>query len=296
MSFVINFLMNLFLSTFKLCISLAFLLCFSVSLYTLFYQWYIPRFFIIYQIYFQHDVACHQLATTSSVIGFNGDSTACQHSTNSLKDCQFVHYDLYCNNKYFQTSQIYDFELNLQMPDSYVNQNLGMFMIRLRLFDVDEKQLFTIARPAIYPYKSNYIRIIKLFAHLLFYLFGYTESYWLNINLIDQHVNNIDILQFDNVYRIRVEIETYKSIEIIPPSQLRITARLEGIKYWMYFWPVTTFIVSTTVIFFTLVLMILLLNIIKMISTKHINNVDHPSRLHLSMETPETMQLLHNRD
>lgn len=171
-----------------------------------------------------------------------------------MEDCQFVYYDLQLQQDYFfKRGQLYNFEVRFDMPDSHVNQNLGMFMIRLLLFDVDDKQLFGVARPALYPYQSKYLRLIKLVAWLPFYLAGYfKENYSLNIRLIDEHVAHLASLPFAEIHRIRLEVETYKAIEISPPSHLYITARLQGIQYWMYFWPITSFIIGTCIIFFPL--------------------------------------------
>lgn len=253
------------MTTLKLWIKLVFLLSTSISIYAIFYQWYIPQYVSNHPIYFQYDVTCQQLVNMIAT----SDSVS-NELEKRINDCKFTHYDIKLNNEYFfQRGQLYNFELLLEMPDSYTNRNLGMFMVRLRLYDMDGNQLFMVARPALFPYQSMYVRIIKLVAGTLLHIFGFiAESHQLKINLIDGHVPMLNVLQFDDIVNIRIEIETHKLVEIVPPSQLRITARLEGLKYWMHFWPITSSIVITCFIFTILLSAQVMLYIGQLVSDK----------------------------
>ncbi|OTF71035.1 hypothetical protein BLA29_000923 [Euroglyphus maynei] len=148
------------------------------------------------------------------------------------------------------------------MPDSQVNRNLGMFMIRLRLFDSDDHQLYDIYRPAILPYSSWLLSAAKMIAYIPLYLIGWlTETYTIQVKLLDQYAD-VEHLDFSHINRIRLEIETLKPIEIIPPSRLTISVHLEGIKYWMYFWPFSTSIAIIGLLF-SFLLLLYLCSIIK---------------------------------
>lgn len=272
--------LSLLLSTVKLWITVLILAIISVALYATFYYWYIPHFISTFPLFFQYDAACTQLATLSDL-----QSKLLQENVNqqvqkrgsgltSLADCQFIHYDIHHQHYYFLEGQLYNFEVRLDMPDSSVNNHaLGMFMVRLRLYNRADKELFTIARPALYPYQSTYLRLIRLFMGSVFYLTNfYSESNTLKVALIDEHVPQIDAVPFGQIDRIRVEIETYKAIEIHPPSHLYITARLEGIQYWMYFWPITSLIFFTCTIFSILVFICLIFYIRQLLNSPQPNS------------------------
>lgn len=271
---MITSILSLLLSTVKLWIRVLILAIISVAIYATFYYWYIPHFISTFPLFFQHDAACTQMAALSELQSKLLPSKENQQILTSLGDCQFVHYDLYHQHRsYFLEGQLYNFEVRLDMPDSSVNQALGMFMVRLRLFDGADKELFSIARPALYPYQSTYLRLIRLAIGSVLYLTNfYSESNILKVALIDEHVAQVDAVPFRQIDRIRVEIETYKAIEILPPSQLYITARLEGIQYWMYFWPITSLIFFTFAIFSVLVFISLIFYLRQLLNSAQLNS------------------------
>lgn len=269
--------LSLLLSTVKLWISVLILAVLSFALYAAFYYWYIPHFISTFPLFFQYDAACTQLGVSLQAKvqeNLNSGEHLLKRSIGALEDCQFVHYDLYHKHRYFfLDGQQYNFEVRLDMPDSAVNHALGVFMVRLRLYNEADKELFSVARPALYPYQSTYLRLIRLVMGTFLYLTNvYSESNILKVALIDEHVPQVDVVSFAQVDRIRVEIETYKAIEIQPPGQLYITARLQGIQYWMYFWPITSLLLFTCTIFSTLVFSCLIFYIRQLLNSPQMNS------------------------
>ncbi|UXI14455.1 hypothetical protein NH340_JMT00399 [Sarcoptes scabiei] len=165
--------------------------------------------------------------------------------------CQNVRYEIPDRNyrNFFKSGFHYHFELHLEMPDSTTNRDLGMFMVRLIFVNLDGKSFYEINRPALLPYTSNLLSLAKIIFFLPFYLSGYqNEIHQLQIKLLDENVN-YDHIDFEQIRRIRLEIETLKPIEIIAPSKLIITCQLNGIQYWMYKWPSTTSIIVISNLF-----------------------------------------------
>ncbi|XP_027202284.2 lipid droplet biogenesis associated protein seipin isoform X1 [Dermatophagoides pteronyssinus] len=289
---------NLIVFIVKFYLSIWFLFTFSIFVYVCLYNWLIPSYSIEEAIFFHHDVACkqHMMHTTlynyhlQQLQQYSSSSSDNYHPLpssspplmtdqqyspiNIMTKCQNVQYDIPNKNyrNFFHRGHIYYFELQLRMPDSQVNRNLGMFMIRLRLFDQHDNEIYDIYRPAILPYTSWLLSLAKMIAYIPLYLIGWlTETYTIKIKLLDQHAD-LEHLDFSRINRIRLEIETLKSIEIIPPSRLTISVHLEGIKYWMYFWPLSTSIVIIGILFAILLLLYLCKIIRKPRKSRNSNN------------------------
>lgn len=165
--------------------------------------------------------------------------------------------------------QRYHFDLELRMPDSPVNRNLGMFMINLKLIDIDDRLLFTSARPAMLSYRSSVVRLAKQLFYIVPLVFGVSaEVDDLHIGLIDDD-HQQTVIPFDQVDKVRLEVVTYREIEMISPSQLVITAQMEGIQYLMYFWKYTFASVVIYSIFSTLVFLFVFLKLCSFLSSSH---------------------------
>ncbi|KAH9530251.1 Berardinelli-Seip congenital lipodystrophy 2 (seipin) [Dermatophagoides farinae] len=242
---------NVILFIVKFYLSIWFLLTISVLVYVCLYNWLIPSYGIDEAIFFHHDVACTQMFTTL-YNNLNHHQPQHQYSSSSTYRplplppsqqkqyekyepstalCQNVYYDVPNKSyrQFFHSGHVYYFELHLRMPDSQANRNLGMFMIRLQLFDQDDNELFEIYRPAILPYNSWLLSAAKMIAYIPLYLVGWlTEIYSIQVKLLDEYAD-IERLDFSLINHIRIEIETLKPIEIIPPSLLRISVHLQDV-------------------------------------------------------------------
>lgn len=217
----------------------------SVFLYILFYYWHVPELVSKHRVYFQHDIACHQL------------------SSKPLDSCLFVYYDLPNVNRegFFKFGQRYHVDLELQMPDSPVNRNLGMFMINLKLMDNNNHLLFASSRPARLFYRSTMVRLAQQMIYIVPLVLGLSsEVDHLHIGLIDDD-HQQTIIPFHHVDKMRLEVVTYREIEMISPSQLVITAQMEGIQYWMYFWKYTFASVAINSIFISLAFFVSVLKV-----------------------------------
>lgn len=210
-------------------------LAIAILSYVFFYSICIPKHSLTMAIHFQHDIACEERIKNIDG-GFK---------------CRFPYYEvpypLFA--EYFTSFYSYHFSLVFELPDSPVNRHLGMFMATIRLYDVNNHQLVNVSRPAIIPYQSRIVHYLEIPVKIAAYFFGYSrDKHRMEIALIDRDVHTGQ-LNFGQVGRIRLEIETHKPIEILPGSKLYVSAMLEGLLYLMYFWPLTTFVISVTSIF-----------------------------------------------
>lgn len=258
---------NLFLFIIRLSSALISLFIISILFYSTLYYYYIPKYSLTKPIYFQHDVACNRQHFVSEISVLGHDN----HRADTSANCRFAHYDIpVASDRFFTTHQPYDFSLHFQLPDSEVNRNIGMFMIRIRLFDQSNLLLYDSSRPALLPYQSGLIRTAKLIVFIPLYVLGvWQESHSLRVALIDSTLDPsvATTIDYASISRIRLEVQTYKPIEITPGHcELRIKAKLAGFVYWMYFWPVTTAIVITITTYLTLLAFYSFLQIVKFLA------------------------------
>lgn len=253
---------NLFLFAFKLSYLLITLFMVSVLSYVGIYKLYIPNFRLIKPIHFQHDIACNQLIPVENKL-----PNCLQTKFTSSYKCHFVFDDIQFNGNFFVPSQLYDFEVHLEFPDSDTNHNLGMFMVKMELFDLNDNSMFDVSRPAMLPYRSYAVRLAKKIVLIVPYMMGYLqETHLLKIRLIDEDNVNMEQVDFTSIGRIHIEIQTYLPIEIMANSKLHIKANLSGIVYMMYFWPATTSVLITFLIYSTLLFVYFFILFCRMLS------------------------------
>ncbi|XP_051905661.1 seipin-like isoform X2 [Hippocampus zosterae] len=141
--------------------------------------------------------------------------------------------------------QAYQITLQLDMPDSETNQEIGMFMIRTTCFSRDGGQVATSARSArqlssasssrfsILRYQSNLLRTMSTLLSLPMLMTGVAEQ---------KQVLEVDLfLEYtDDPYSpsTTAVIEILSSKVQIYSSQLYIHAHFTGIRYLLFYFPV----------------------------------------------------------
>ena len=173
---------------------------------------------------------------------------------------------------YFARGQLYKFRLDMVLPESEINWNQGMFMVRLKLIDNQKKQIVNIAKPVILKYKSPLLRIIYTVFYWPLLVVGLmTETQSTSIMLIEDFSEG----SYPNVGPLTeaiIQIEA-RQIQIEPPSKLVIHAHLQGLRYYMFNWPLTSALFGTfTIASFLSVLT--LLSIYQVNSRKQQNQVN----------------------
>ena len=139
---------------------------------------------------------------------------------------------------YMSRGQSYRFVIQLEMPESEVNWNQGMFMIRLRLVESQGKTLYDISRPAILKYKTLFTRLVNSIVWSPLLILNYkNEMQTMQVQLIDNYIEGARFY-FNKMDRAMVEILA-RDVQIYS-AQLHILANLSGLSYYMYHWPISS--------------------------------------------------------
>ncbi|XP_069501275.1 seipin [Ambystoma mexicanum] len=135
--------------------------------------------------------------------------------------------------------QPYRFALELEMPESPVNQNLGMFMVSISCYTRGGSIISTSVRSAMLHYKSNLLRLLDTVAYASLFLSGLLEQKQvLEVELYSDYKEDSYVPTFGAL----IEIQS-KRIEIYS-AQLKIHAHFTGLRYLLYNFPVTSAIVG----------------------------------------------------
>lgn len=144
--------------------------------------------------------------------------------------------------------QSYKFVIELDMPESEVNRNQGMFMLHMSLMQ-SGKVVHISSRPAALRYKSRLVRILSGLFYAPLYATNYKEEVQtINVQMIDNYIEGASF-SYANLDLVRIDI-LVRNVQIYS-AKLHIIANLVGLKYLMYHWQLTSAIIGiTTVAFF----------------------------------------------
>lgn len=195
----------------------------SVFIYITVYNTYVPVVQHTRPVHLQFDSACRENCSNPyAIVNFNDVRSSF----------------------YLARGQSYRFVIALEMPESDINWQQGMFMIRLRLIESQGKTLYDISRPAILKYKSLLTRIIYSLFYWLALVTGYrNEMQTMNVQLIDNYIEGAKFY-FNKMDRALVEILA-RDVQIYS-AHLHVLANLSGISYYMYHWPITSAAIGIT--------------------------------------------------
>lgn len=207
-----------FVKSFVLIVLVAWVLLTSFTAYITFYQRYIPKNAHVEPVYFQYD---------------------------SPKPQGYVHF-LPSKQAALRSDQAYDVSIQLHVPTSDINFQLGNFMIQVEMMSENGSVLAQSHRPAILRYQSNTHRILHVMAKALPLLVGWSEeSQKINIHLIESFIEKKNKpMTFARVTLSTPELQIYD-------ARLSVIADFRGLRYYMYHKKITTaimFMILFTVI------------------------------------------------
>lgn len=207
----------------------------SIFIYITFYFLYIPSLDLSKSIHFDFDSSC------------SGDRCSNPRAVIPLTE--------YRNPTLFAKGQQYRIRVDLTMPDSEVNAKQGIFMVKLSMFDANNKEITTTKRPSMLTYKSLVVRLIHTFFNWPFYVIGFSrEDEKLQVSMIEEYVDGT---------RSRTGPANTAEIELIArdvqiyESTLVIQANLTGLRFYMVNWPIITALFGIATIFAFLSLVII---------------------------------------
>jgi len=150
------------------------------------------------------------------------------------------------------TGQPYSISVLLEVPESHVNQELGMFRSCLKIFHSGENVLAESCRSRILEYRSSLLRILETFIFSPFLLLGTTtQRQWIRINFFRDYIDNADFPAKELSFEIHSEyLQVYS-------TKMQITAELTGLRHIMYHHPwISTFsaVLSNIILLTTIIL------------------------------------------
>ncbi|XP_018515836.1 seipin isoform X1 [Lates calcarifer] len=180
--------------------------------------------------------------------------TNCESSTSFLCSYPVANISLMRNKKHVLTfGQAYRISLQLEMPESPANQELGMFMIRTTCFSRDGGHVASSARSArqllsasssrfsMLRYRSNLLRNLGTMLFLPAFLTGVTEQKQvLEVELFSDYTDD-PYAPSDTAV-----IEILSSKVQIYSSELYIHAHFTGLRYLLFYFPVISALVGVS--------------------------------------------------
>ena len=135
---------------------------------------------------------------------------------------------------FFNAGQQYTLTLSLEMPESDNNKNLGMFMNCVQLLSNDKNVVRNACRSSMLKYRSDIIRKLELFFAWPIILTGYSdEKQWVHIQLLD------DFLDDPIVPALGINFQLLSRYAEVYRASFQIQAKFSGLRYLMYYYPVT---------------------------------------------------------
>ncbi|XP_032384175.1 seipin isoform X2 [Etheostoma spectabile] len=204
----------------------------------------------------------------------------CEFPASFLCSYPVANVSLMRNKKHVLTfGQAYRMSLQLEMPDSPTNQELGMFMIKTTCFSQDGQQVASSARSSMLRYRSDLLMYLRTLVFLPAFLTGVAEQEQvLQVELFSDYT--------DDPYApsVTAVIEIMSNKVQIYSSQLYIHAHFTGIRHLLFNFPLLSALVgvSSNFIFLSLLFVLSYLRLL--------------FRLDLGAEQLRTDGLLSNRD
>ncbi|XP_077453337.1 seipin-like [Stigmatopora argus] len=135
--------------------------------------------------------------------------------------------------------QPYRISLELELPESPVNEQLGMFMVKMWCYTKGGKAVSSVRRSTMLHYRSSLLQTLSTFFFSPFLLSGMTEQKQLiEVELFPGYKTN----SYQPTVGAVIEIQS-RRVQIYS-SQLRIHAYFTGIRYVLYNFPLMSAVVG----------------------------------------------------
>ncbi|KAK7891697.1 hypothetical protein WMY93_023660 [Mugilogobius chulae] len=201
---------------------LVLLLWVSIFLYGSFYYSYMPTVSFSTPVHFYYTADCD-----------SSESALCSFPTANIS---FMKND---KDQVMAIGQPYRISVELEMPESPVNEHLGMFMIKMTCYSKGGKIVSSVGRSTMLHYRSSLLKTMStlMFSPLL--LSGMTEQKQLiEVELVSDYKTNA----YEPTVGAVIEIQS-RRVQIYS-SQLRIHAYFTGIRYVLYNFPLTSAVIG----------------------------------------------------
>lgn len=212
---------TLFQAAILFCV-LILLLWVSIFLYGSFYYSYMPTVSFSTPVHFYYASDCDA-----------SDSVLCSFPRANISFMKNERDQVMANG------QPYRISLELEMPESPVNEELGMFMVKMSLYIQGGKIVSSVGRSTMLHYRSSLLQTLSTLVFSPLLLTGMTEQKQLvEVELFSNYKTNAYQPTVGSV----IEIQS-KRVQIYS-SQLRIHAYFTGIRYVLYNFPLTSAVIG----------------------------------------------------
>ncbi|XP_029008273.1 seipin [Betta splendens] len=212
---------TLFQAAILFCV-LVLLLWVSIFLYGSFYYSYMPTVSFSTPVHFYYASDCD--ASGSALCSF------------PRANISFLKND---RDQVMANGQPYRISLELEMPESPVNEELGMFMVQMFLYTRGGHIVSSVGRSTMLHYRSSLLQTLSTLCFSPLLLTGMTEQKQLvEVELFSNYKTNAYQPTVGSI----VEIQS-KRVQIYS-SQLRIHAYFTGIRYVLYNFPLTSAVIG----------------------------------------------------
>ncbi|XP_033949558.1 seipin-like isoform X2 [Pseudochaenichthys georgianus] len=168
--------------------------------------------------------------------------TDCESPASFLCSYPMANISLMRNKKHVLTfGQAYQMSLQLDMPDSPTNQELGMLMIKTTCFSGKGGQVASSARSSMLRYRSELLRSLSTLLFLPAFLTGVSEQKQvLEVELFSDYTDDPYLPSVTAV------IEILSNKVQIYSSQLNVHAHFTGIRYLLFNFPLLSALVGVS--------------------------------------------------
>lgn len=212
---------TLFQAAILFCVLLL-LLWVSIFLYGSFYYSYMPTVSFSTPVHFYYTSDCDA-----------SESALCSFPTANIS---FMKND---RDQVMANGQPYRISLELEMPESPVNEQLGMFMVKMASYTKGGKTVSSVGRSTMLHYRSSLLQSLSTLLFSPFLLSGMAEQKQLvEVELFSDYKTNA----YQPTVGAVIEIQS-KRVQIYS-SQLRIHAYFTGIRYVLYNFPLTSAVIG----------------------------------------------------
>ncbi|XP_057315063.1 seipin-like [Hydractinia symbiolongicarpus] len=195
----------------------------SLVVFLCFYLFYLPTALHIKPVHFQYRADC----------GRNVDDALCSFPSAELilHDSSKAADD---GIRVLTRGQAYDITLELEVPLSERNKQIGMFMVQIDLLDKSWHKIASSSRSTMLRYESNLLTTLSTLFHIFPLVLGIKEQkQTLVLPLLEDFMDD----SYRPAMSARITIHS-KYIQMYS-AQIKITALFTGVRYYMYNWPIT---------------------------------------------------------
>ncbi|XP_072291467.1 seipin-like [Eucyclogobius newberryi] len=216
--------------------ALVLLLWVSIFLYGSFYYSYMPTVSFSTPVNFYYTADCD-----------SSESALCSFPTANISFMKNEKEQVMANG------QPYRISVELEMPESPVNEHLGMFMVKMTCYTKGGKVVSSVGRSTMLHYRSSLLKTMStlLFSPLL--VSGVAEQKQLiEVELVSDYKTN----SYQPTVGAVIEVQS-RRVQIYS-SQLRVHAYFTGVRYVLYNFPLTSAVIGVATNFAFLSIIVLL--------------------------------------